>query len=324
MKHFHPRKNNKGQPVELFHPSQATNLAAWGQAEELATVAPQGPMPDQVNHLEIASWSDAPRNASGWEQLARASNFAEPLMEAVVGKPAASGAVVIEPDGRIWVVSPSNGFGGYTHTFPKGKLDKENGLSLRANALNEVFEESGLKVQLTGFLCDSVRTTSVTRFYLAMRVGGNPADMGWESQAAHLLPMDQLPAFVSHDSDKIVVQSLRALPRLSKSDIVSYQWGLTSVHRILATLAGFRRHYGYWPIRLLLDRDMLEVIPKEVLTPLGWKILNQRLEIVPIEAGDMYAEGSEGERFEYNAEHFHLHEGPSVCFWIWGVELVDR
>ena len=153
MKHFHPRKNNKGQPVELFHPSQATNLAAWGQAEELATVAPQGP----------------------------------------------------------------------------GKLDKENGLSLRANALNEVFEESGLKVQLTGFLCDSVRTTSVTRFYLAMRVGGNPADMGWESQAAHLLPMDQLPAFVSHDSDKIVVQSLRALPRLSKSDIVSYQWGLTSV-----------------------------------------------------------------------------------------------
>jgi ADP-ribose pyrophosphatase YjhB (NUDIX family) len=248
--------------------------------------------------------------------------FDEPALQTCAGKAPASGAVVCEADGRVWVVSPSNRFGGYTNTFPKGKVDTE--LSLRANAIKEVFEESGLQVELTGFLCDSVRSTSVTRLYTAMRVGGSPANMGWESQAAHLVPMSKLAQFVSHANDEIVIQSLRERPRLSQSDIVSYEWGLDSVHRILATIAGFRRQYGYWPKRLLLDRGMFDVIPKEILTPLGWETLNQRLEIVAIEAGDIYAEGNEGERFQYDAEHHHLQEGPSVCFWIWGVELVGR
>jgi ADP-ribose pyrophosphatase YjhB (NUDIX family) len=323
MKHYHPHKNDKGQPVALHHPSQPTEAITWSQADQLATVTPDGPMPEQVNHLAVASWVGAPRNAAGWEQLASACDFAEPPMKTASGKPAASGAVVIEPDGRVWVVSPSNGFGGYTHTFPKGKLVQAEGLSLRANALKEVFEESGLQVELTDFLCDSIRSTSVTRFYLAMRVGGNPAAMGWESQATHLVPMAVLAQFVSHTNDEIVVQSLRERPILSKSDIVSYEWGLSSAHRILATVAGFRRKYGHWPQRLLTYRGMVEAIPKDILTPLGWDMLNQKLEIVPIDEGTLFAEGAAGERCEYG-DHFHLQEGPSVTFWIWGVELLER
>ncbi|MBK7282980.1 NUDIX hydrolase [Candidatus Aalborgicola defluviihabitans] len=188
MTHYHPRKDDKGQQVELTHPSKATDLSTWSQAGQLATVIPDGPMPEQVNHLAIGSWVNAPRSAAEWEQLASRSDFGEPSMQTVSGKPPASGAVVVEPDGRVWVVSPSNKYGGYIHTFPKGKLVQADGLSLRANALKEVFEESGLHVELTGFLCDSIRSTSVTRFYLAMRVGGNPAAMGWESQATHLVP----------------------------------------------------------------------------------------------------------------------------------------
>ena len=323
MKHYHPCKNDKGQPVELAHPSKATDLSTWSQAGQIATVIPDGPMPEQVNHLAISPWVNAPSNAAGWEQLASASNFDEPPMKTEPGKPAASGAVVIEPDGRVWVVSPSNGFGGYSHTFPKGKLFQKDGLSLRANALKELFEESGLQVELTGFLCDSIRSTSVTRFYLAMRVGGNPAAMGWETQATHLVPMEQLAQFVSHANDECVIQSLRELPRLSQSDIVSYQWGLSSAHRILATIAGFRRQYGHWPKRLLMDRGMVEGIPKDILTPLGWDLLNQKLEIVTIDEGTLFAEGAAGERCEYG-DHVHLNEGPSVTFWIWGVELLDR
>ena len=97
-------------------------------------------MPDQVNHLAIAAWTDATSDAAGWQHLAGDSTFDEPPMKTAAGLAPASGAVVIEPDGRIWVVSPSNGFGGYLHTFPKGKLDQKKGLSLRANALKEVFE----------------------------------------------------------------------------------------------------------------------------------------------------------------------------------------
>jgi len=320
---FHPRKNDKGQPVALNHPSQPTDVATWSQSDQIATVTPDGAMPEQVNRLAIASWTDAPRDAAGWEHLAGASKFDEPPMQSAAGLAPASGAVVIEPDGRVWVVSPSNGFGGYTHTFPKGKLDPKEGLSLRANAVKEVFEESGLRVELIGYLCDSTRSTSVTRYYLAMRVGGNPAAMGWESQATHLVPMAQLAQFVSHANDEVLVQALRAMPRFSKSEIVSYQWGLDSVHRILATIAGFRRKYGHWPKRLLLDRGMFEVVPKEILSPLGWKMLNQKLDIVSIDDGTIYASGDKGELFEYDAEHFHLQDGPSVCFWIWGVELLN-
>jgi ADP-ribose pyrophosphatase YjhB (NUDIX family) len=208
MKHYHPRKNDKGQPEELKHPSQATDQSTWSQAVQLATVVPDGPMPEQINLLAIASWVDAPSHAAGWEQLASASNFAEPPMQTVPSKPPASGAVVVEPDGRVWVVSPSNKFGGYTHTFPKGKLVEKDGLSLRANALKEVFEESGLQVELTGLLCDSIRSTSVTRYYLARRIGGNPADMGWESQSVNLVPHRMLSEFVAHSNDNDIVKVL--------------------------------------------------------------------------------------------------------------------
>ncbi len=323
MKTYHPRHNDKAQPVALDHPSQPTNASSWSQADQIATVIPDGAMPEQVNHLAIASWTDAPRDAAGWERLAGASTFDEPPTQTTAGLAPASGAVVIEPDGRVWVVSPSNGFGGYTHTFPKGKLDPKEGLSLRANALKEVFEESGLKVELNGFLCDSIRTTSVTRYYLAMRVGGNPAAMEWESQATHLVPMAQLAQFASHANDEVVVKTLRSLPQLSESDILSSTSGLAAVHRILATIAGFRRQYGCWPTRLLLNRGMCEAVPRDLLTPLGWKLLNQKLDIVSIDEGTLYAEGPGSERFEYG-DHFHLQEGPSVCFWIWGVELLDR
>lgn len=324
MTTYHPRKNEKGQLVVLHHPSQPTAAATWSQSNQLATVNPDGDMPEQVNHLAISGWTDAPTDSAGWERLGGASNFDEPPMKTATGLAPASGAVVIEPDGRVWVVSPSNGFGNYVHTFPKGKLNPKEGLSLRANALKEVFEESGLRVELTGFLCDSIRTTSVTRYYLAMRVGGNPAAMAWESQAVHLVPMAQLAQFVAHPNDEVVVQALRSLPQLCASDILSSSFGLTSVHRILATVAGFRSRYWGWPTRLLLDRGMVEAIPRDILTPVGWQMLNQKMDIVAIDEGTLYAEGKDGQRFEYNAEQFHLQDGPSVCWWIWGVELVDR
>jgi ADP-ribose pyrophosphatase YjhB (NUDIX family) len=211
MKHLHPRTDDQGRQVELKSPSQPTTLSSWADTSQIATVMPDGPMPASLNGIALAAWADAPTTAAGWGELARldAQEFAEPPMVNVPGKTAASGVVVLEDDGRVWVVSPSNGFGGYVNTFPKGTL--EPGIGLRANALKEGFEESGLRVVLTGFLCDSVRSTSVTRYYTARRVGGHPADMGWETQAVHLVPRDQLASFVSHQNDQVILQSLQAL-----------------------------------------------------------------------------------------------------------------
>lgn len=45
------------------------------------------------------------------------------------------------------VCHPSNAFGGYRATFPKGK--REPGLSLEQTAIKETFEEAGLVIALT-------------------------------------------------------------------------------------------------------------------------------------------------------------------------------
>lgn len=211
MKSFHPRKDDFGRLVELKAPSQPTSFSSWDDPHQIATVIPDWPLPASVNGIDVLSWSDAPTDISSWVNLAaqQAEDFTEPPMASAPGKSAASGVVILEGGGRVWVVSPSNAFGDYENTFPKGKLDP--GLSLRANALKECFEESGLQVVLTGFLCDSVRSTSVTRYYTARRVGGHPADMGWETQAVHLVPRDQLAGFVTHKNDQSIVQALHAL-----------------------------------------------------------------------------------------------------------------
>jgi ADP-ribose pyrophosphatase YjhB (NUDIX family) len=211
MKTFHPRQNETGQAVELKQPNQPSALVAWNNSNEIATATPNSSMPESLLGLNVASWTRAPTEAVGWEQLVTGISTDEPVMRLVTGKPPASGAVVIESDGRVWVVSPSNCFGGYTNTFPKGKLDSTDVLSLRANALKEVFEETGLQVELTGFLCDSERSTSLTRYYLARRVGGNPADMGWESQAVHLVPMSLLEKFTTHHNDQQILKMLMAM-----------------------------------------------------------------------------------------------------------------
>ncbi|MCB2048881.1 MAG: NUDIX hydrolase [Novosphingobium sp.] len=126
--------------------------------------------------------------------------------------------MVLEPDGRVWAVSPSNQFGGYEATFAKVTLSWKDGLSIRANGLKEAYEEAGLKIELTGFLVDVTRSTSFTRYYVGRRLGGSPADMGWESQAVHLVPHQELPAVVAHTNDAPILEALSAyLARLEQA-----------------------------------------------------------------------------------------------------------
>ena len=69
-------------------------------------------------------------------------------------------------------------------------------------------EDSGLQVRLVRHLVDVKRSTSYTRYYLAERVGGNPADMGWESQAVMLVPQEQLPKVLNSPNDRPIVEAL--------------------------------------------------------------------------------------------------------------------
>jgi len=77
-------------------------------------------MPLVIGGIEVRSWLDVPTRYGEWEGLAQHYDLDEPDFDTRGMRPA-SGAVVVEPDGRVWAVSPSNQYGGYHTTFRKGQ-----------------------------------------------------------------------------------------------------------------------------------------------------------------------------------------------------------
>ncbi len=192
---IHTKPDEHGKPKVIQHPSKPSPVEAWMATDQIATVTPGDPVPETLNGIALSSWDG---------QATNTSDFEEPPFDPGSKKPAA-GAVIVEPDGRVWLMAPTNAYGGYKTTFPKGRL---HGDDLQKTAIQEVFEETGLQVELFQFLTDSPRSTTYTRYYLARRVGGNPADMGWEAQAVHLCPVDKLKEVLNQAVDHEVVDAL--------------------------------------------------------------------------------------------------------------------
>ena len=207
---WHPRPDDADRLVPINKPHAPSPLAAWGDPLAVASAVPGGVVPAVLNGLALAPWLNAPVVDEGWERLAAASPIDEPPFDCPAGMKPAAGALVLEPDGRAWCVAPTGGFGGHEFTLPKGRID---GRSLVATALVEVFEESGLRVRLVAFLCDVTRKETFTRFFLAERVGGSPADLTWESQAAILAPLSSLRSMLTHPGDQAVLDAYEALRR---------------------------------------------------------------------------------------------------------------
>ena len=199
---LHPFPDEDGASVIIHAPSTPSALAAWSDPAQSACVVPGGPLPAALNGIAFAPCAlpDAQVNTRS------ASAAEEPPFDLPPGFKAAAGVVILEPDGRVWLVAPTNGFGGYAATFPKGRADP--GASLPATAVREAWEEAGLLVSIERFLLDVRRTQTYTRYYLARRVGGSPAAMGWETQAAHLVPMAQLGAMAAHANDAAIIAAL--------------------------------------------------------------------------------------------------------------------
>lgn len=204
MKTFHPRPDDAGQPVAIHKPHLPSLLAAWGDPQGVARVVPGGPVPASLNGVALVPWAQPPESDAAWERLAAAAPVVEPPFVCPSGMKPAAGALVVEPNGRAWCVAPSNRFGGHEFTLPKGRID---GRSLTATALVEVFEETGLQVELQAWLCDVARSVTFTRFFLARRIGGSPTTMGWESQSVVLAPVPDLRALLTHSGDQLVLDA---------------------------------------------------------------------------------------------------------------------
>jgi 8-oxo-dGTP pyrophosphatase MutT (NUDIX family) len=206
---YHPRRDDKDKKVALHNPSQPTSLTTWSHPSEVAVVVPDGDMPDELNGIPFTAWARVPESNGDWERLAAQTAIDEPPYSPPKHKKPAAGIVVEEEDGRLWLVAPSNGFGGYSATFPKGTV--EAGSSRQATAIREALEEAGLQVEITGFLADVERSTSYTRYYRACRLGGHPALMGWESQAVVLVPRDKLGDYLTNPYDSPLLHALQRM-----------------------------------------------------------------------------------------------------------------
>jgi len=189
---LHPKLNDARQPVPIHRP-HAPQLLGMTDPSKAVTVTPGAKLPvDELNGVAFAPW-EPPHDAEGWGEVdGQLIIEDEPdLAPLKPGQKFSTGLVMMEPDGRVWLVSPTNGFGGYGTTFPKGRFEEDEWSSYQSNAIKEAWEESGLKARIIGFLGDVDRSTTRTRYYLAQREGGTPADMGWESQAVHLVPLSE-------------------------------------------------------------------------------------------------------------------------------------
>lgn len=103
-----------------------------------------------------------------------------------------AGVVMVEPDGRVWLLAPKNHFAGYENTFTKGGVDA--GETPAEAAVREVREEAGFSVELDSYLGDYVNTdkTGVARMYIGHRTGGGPLFAGpKETYAVRLVDQAQ-------------------------------------------------------------------------------------------------------------------------------------
>jgi 8-oxo-dGTP pyrophosphatase MutT (NUDIX family) len=207
--HRHPHANDGGEPVRIHQPTQASVEHVWKYRRGHAIFVPEGRVSDQLYGVAMTKWS-APDDLDGWcnvpgQDPALDRNM--PFMPAP-GKKAAAGAVIVEWDRRIWLTEPTNHYGGYEKSFPKGRV--EPGLSLQATAIKEVYEETGMRVKLVGVLGDYEGHSTTTRIYLAVRTGGTPADMGWECQGLHLVPSDKAQEVLNRDRDRGIASDAAA------------------------------------------------------------------------------------------------------------------
>lgn len=195
----HPQKDDKGNAVSIDYPTPASPASTWSNPKAVATFTPNGKTPEVLNGVPFKSW--APPKA-GWAAVKGTNEKLDQdfPFEPHPTKKTGAGVIILEPDGRVWLTKPTNEFGNYKQTFPKGTA--ESGLTLQQNAIKEAWEETGLKVKIIGIAADIERDTSKARFYFARRVGGTPKDMGWESQALRLAPRKQALDLLNRTHDK--------------------------------------------------------------------------------------------------------------------------
>jgi 8-oxo-dGTP pyrophosphatase MutT (NUDIX family) len=177
-------------PASVLHrgANVITGAPAKGTAPAASTLATTSPGIPFKHEQVWTTGMPEPGSLNGVPFASAPPKFWEQTKDVDVGEPplrpnlTRAGVLIQEPDGRVWIVQPTNGFGGRDHTLPGGTLEK--GLTTQQNALKEVWEETGLQVEITGYAGDfndsnyksGLPGERFGRLYIGRRVGGAPWD----------------------------------------------------------------------------------------------------------------------------------------------------
>lgn len=87
--------------------------------------------------------------------------------------------------------------------------------------------------------------------------------------------------------------------------------------RVIEALNGFKRKYGYWPSKLMAESELITFLATTSLTPLGFFLLQSKVELVAGSRGDIVATGRGSDSFSYGNEGWQGAPGSE------GTEAVD-
>jgi 8-oxo-dGTP diphosphatase len=132
---------------------------------------------------------------------------------------AAYGGVVVDATGRVLLREPTNHFGGYVWTFPKGKADPDEGPEM--TALREVREETGCAARILAPIPGNFTgDTSMNQYFLmAEAVPGAPlaahdgetAQVVWVSFEAAKALINQTPNLKGRVRDLAVLEAVKGV-----------------------------------------------------------------------------------------------------------------
>jgi len=91
------------------------------------------------------------------------------------------------------------------------------------------------------------------------------------------------------------------------SKTIKSQGGITV--RFIEAINGFNTKYGHWPTALEAEGDTIASLATASLTPLGFFLLQSKVDLTIGEEGKIVAKGKDSEIFDYGEEGWQTPEG---------------
>ena len=202
--------STKAGGVTAWHKVSSASVSSWTIQHQ--TTTEYDPSTDDIAFSKMANQKQDVTITSvgmlkipselpaGWEETMPVK---QPVFEKLLpGKHASAGvvaivypySVVVKSEGvsegikpldfGVVLVRPFNDYAGYKLSFPKGTVDKGEGV--QHAAVREFYEETGMSAKPLALLGDYVGNTSVTRYFVGHLTGGDPSKAGPETDGVFI------------------------------------------------------------------------------------------------------------------------------------------